>query len=388
MNMSENQPTPNTKIAIVAMWAMSPKICQCHFASTIKVESNMRNPPTRFGVHSLLFLCSIQNFVTRCPSKIPSPKSKIQDPQNPKSKIPKIQNPQNPKSPNSKIQTLHIKICYIMFQKSKIPNPQNPENPKSKIPKIQNPHNPKSPKSQKSKIQNPQNPKSQIQNPQNPSFFGRILWILGILDFGDFGFWIWDSGPKIQNPKSPKSKILRQNPKFGALGASRKELLHNDPKSKIPKIRPKKFGFWILGILDFGDFGFWDFGVFWILDFGDFGFWGFWDFGDFGFSGFWILGFWGFWDFGVFGFWGFWILGFWGGPGDVPLGNLVTVPGGQRLESPLVCLWGPLQNQLYRIELGQGSKLNIFSEVRTLQNHRKTLTSNQEVRTLQNHRKT
>ena len=76
-------------------------------------------------------------------------------------------------------------------------------------------------------------------------------------------------------------------------------------------------------------------------------------------------------DFGDFGFWGFW-----GGPGDVPLGNLATVPGGQRLESTLVCLWGPLQNQLYLIELGQGSKLNIFSEVRTLQNHRKTLTSN------------
>ena len=211
------------------------------------------NPPTRFGVHSLLFLCSIQNFVTRCPSKIPSPKSKIQD-------------PQNPKSPKSKIQTLHIKICYIMFQKSKIQNPQNPENPKS--------------------------PKSKIQNPQNP--------------------------------KSPKSKI--QNPK-----------IPQNPKSKI-------------------DFGFLDFG-----DFGDFGFWG---------------------------FWWFWIFGFWGGPGDVPLGNLVTVPGGQRLESPLVCLWGPLQNQLYRIELGQGSKLNIFSEVRTVQNHRKTLTSNPEVRTLQNHRRT
>ena len=85
--------------------------------------------------------------------------------------------------------------------------------------------------------------------------------------------------------------------------------------------------------MDFGDFGFWIFG-FWILDFG------FWDFGDFG----------------------FWILGFWGGPGDVPL----TVPGGQRLESPLVCLWGPLQNQLYLIELGQGSKLNIFSEQKNL----------------------
>ena len=112
------------------------------------------------------------------------------------------------------------------------------------------------------------------------------------------------------------------------------------------------FGFW-----DFGDFGFWILGILEILDFGDFGFWGFW-----------ILGILGILD---FGFWGFWILGFWGGPGDVPLGNLVTVPGGHRLESPLVCLSGPLQNQLYLIELGQGSKLNIFSEVRTLQNHRK-----------------
>ena len=155
-----------------------------------------------------------------------------------------------------------------------------------------------------------------------------------------------------------------------------------------------------MGILDFGFLGFWGFRGFWILDFGDFGFWilGFWILGilgilDFGFWDFGTLGILDFGDFGDFGFWdfgdfGFWILGFWGGPGDVPLGNLVTVPGGQRLESPLVCLWGPLQNQLYRIELGQGSKLNIFSEVRTLQNHRKTLTSNPEVRTLQNHRKT
>ena len=403
----------------------------------------------------LLFLCSIQHFVTRCPSKIPSPKSKIQDPQNPKSKI---QNPQNPKSPNSKIQTLHIKICYIMFQKSKIQNPQNPENPKSKIPKIQNPkseipkiqnpkfpkskiqnpkspqskiqnpqnpknpkskipkiQNPNSPKHPKSKTQNPQNPKipkSKIQNPQNPK------------------------SPKSQNPKSPKSKIpnpqnpkskiFRQNQKFGALGASRKELLHNDPKSKIqnPQNPAKKvwiFGFWGFWILDFGilvilDFGFWGF---WILDFGILGFWGFWilDFGCFGDFGFWDFGDFGFWDFGDFGFW---ILGFWGGPGDVPLGNLVTVPGGQRLESPLVCLWGPLQNQPYRIELGQGSKLNIFqrsepykitkkntwlptqrselykiTEKPRLPTQRsepykiteKTQTSNPEVRTLQNHRK-
>ena len=116
------------------------------------------------------------------------------------------------------------------------------------------------------------------------------------------------------------------------------------------------------------------------MDFGDFGFW---DFGDFGF---WILAILGILDFGILGILDF---GDFGDFGEVQgMYNLVTVPGGQRLESPLVCLWGPLQNQLYLIELGQGSKLNIFSEVRTLQNHRKTLTSNQEVRTLQNHRKT
>ena len=43
------------------------------------------------------------------------------------------------------------------------------------------------------------------------------------------------------------------------------------------------------------------------------------------------------------------ILDFGGGPGDVPLGNSVTVPGGQRLESPLVC-------QLYLIGLGEERK--------------------------------
>ena len=109
--------------------------------------------------------------------------------------------------------------------------------------------------------------------------------------------------------------------------------------------------FWILGILDLGDFGFGilDFGDFgfWILDLGDFGFWilGILDFGFWGrnpkskipqskiqnpnffgrFWGFWILDFGqlcskslcgpkfgGFWilDFRDFGFWGFWILDF------------------------------------------------------------------------------
>ena len=93
----------------------------------------------------------------------------------------------------------------------------------------------------KSKIQNPkskiQNSKSKIQNPKSE---------------------IQNSKSKIQNPKSkirnpkskirnPKSKIPRQNPKFGALGASQKELLPNDPKSKILKSGPKSldFGFWI-----------------------------------------------------------------------------------------------------------------------------------------------
>ena len=269
-------------------------------------------PPTRVGVHS---------FFSYVGSKILSqgahPKSPVQ---NPKSKIPKIQNPkspkskvQNPKSPNSKIQTLHIKICYIMFQKSKIQNPQNPKSPKSKIQspkspqsKIQNPQNPQNPKSKIPKIQNPKSPKSKIQ-----AFLAGFwrFWGFWILDFGDFGFWIWDSGPKIQNPNSPKSKIQNpkspkskipkiqnpqnpqnpkskipkiQNPKssakiqnLGRWGPHVKNcyITIQNPKSKIPKIRPKKFGFWILGILDFGFWGFW------ILDF--------WDFGD---LGFWILG--------------------------------------------------------------------------------------------------
>ena len=52
------------------------------------------------------------------------------------------------------------------------------------------------------KIQNPKSPNSKIQNPKS-----KIPKI-----------------PKIQNPKSPK---------FGALGASHKDLLHNGPKSKI-----------------------------------------------------------------------------------------------------------------------------------------------------------
>ena len=124
------------------------------------------------------------------------------------------------------------------------------------------------------------------------------LWILGILDFGDFGFWIlgiWildfgDFGFWI----------------FGILGILDFGFWILD------------FGFWGFWILDFGDFGFW------ILDFGDFGFW---IFGILGILDFWIFGTlcsrslcakFGFWNLGIldFGF-GFWILGildfgFWG----------------------------------------------------------------------------
>ena len=201
---SQNDPS-NTRIRDVKMWCELHK----HLGDSIVSDLPLRNPPTRFGVHSLLFLCSIQNFVTRCPSKIPSPKSKIQDPQNPKSKI---QNPQNPKS----------KI-------------QNPQNPKSKIPKFQNPNfahkdlvhnvpkiqNPKSPKSRKSKIQNPQNPKSKIpkipkiQNPKSPKSQKPKSKI-----------------PTIQNPKSPKSRKSKiQNPQ--------------NPKSKIQAFLAGFWGFWI-----------------------------------------------------------------------------------------------------------------------------------------------
>ena len=135
-----------------------------------------------------------------------------------------------------------------MFQnpKSKIPKI-------TKIPKIQNPRQNRKfgalGASHKELLHN--DPKSKMQNPQNPA---KKVWILDF-GLGNVGFGIPApeseiQSPKIRNPKSPKSKIPRQNRKFGALGASHKELLHNDPKSKIPKIQT-------LGILDFGDWGFW-----------------------------------------------------------------------------------------------------------------------------------
>ena len=131
----------------------------------------------------------------------------------------------------------------IQNPKSKIPNPKSKiRNPKSKI------------RNAKSKIQNPKskirNPKSKIQNPKSETRNPKS---------------------KIQNPKSkirnPKSKIQNSG-NLGRWGPHVKEcyITIQNPTSKIPEIRPKKFGFWI--------------GEFWILD-----------------SGFWILG----------------------GPGDVPL---------------------------------------------------------------------
>ena len=152
-------------------------------------------------------------------------------------------------------------------------------------------------------------------------FWLLAFGILGILDFGDFGeFGFWGRNPKskIQNPQS---KLFWPNfPDFG--------FWILDRYVAILYVRPQRPIFWILaGILNFGfwklgiqDFGFWGF---WILDLGDFGFWGFWilDFGDFGF---WIFGILGILDFGFlehyvadlyvqsldFGIWGFWILDF------------------------------------------------------------------------------
>ena len=99
----------------------------------------------------------------------------------------------------------------------------------------------------------------------------------------------------IQNPKSPQiptQKSKIQNPQ--------------NPKSKIQN--PSFFGR-ILGILDLG------LGILGILDFG--------------------------------------ILRSKGCTTRQFGGRCLEVRGS---ESPLVCLWGPLQNQLYLIELGQGSK--------------------------------
>ena len=256
-----------TSSEILSVWH-KPLSKKHTFTQNLHIHARcIDNPPTRVGVHSFFSYVASKILsqgahpkspVQNPKSKIPkiqnpkSPKSKIQNPQNPKSKIPKFQNPnfahkdllhnvpkiQNPKSPKSR----KSKIQNPQNPKSKI---QNPQNPKSKIPKIQNPkskiptiQNPKSPKSQKSKIQNPQNPKSKIPKIQNPSFFGRIL---GILDFGFWGFWILDFGfgipapkSKIQTPQNPKSKIQNpQNPK------SKIPKIQN-PKSKIPKIQNPK----------------------------------------------------------------------------------------------------------------------------------------------------
>ena len=175
--------------------------------------------------------------------------------------------------------------------------------------------------------------------------FGGGFWILGILDFGDLRFWILDFGEFgfwILGPESkiPQSKI--QNPNFfGRFWGF--WILDFGPLCSKSLCGPKFRAFWILGILDFGfwgfwvwilDLGFWILGILGILDFGDFGFWifgilGILDFGflehyvadlyvqslDFGDFGFWILGILD------FGFWGSWVLDFGLGILD---GHLVT----------------------------------------------------------------
>ena len=96
--------------------------------------------------------------------------------------------------------------------------------------------------------------------------FGDLrFWILGILDFGEFGFWILGPESQIQNPKSPIQTFLAKFSGFWILdfGSLCSNSLCEAPTPHI---------------LDFGgDFGFWKLGI------QDFGFWGFWDFGDFGF---------------------------------------------------------------------------------------------------------
>ena len=152
----------------------------------------------------------------------------------------------------------------------------------------------------------------QPPTPQILEFRGGF-WILVILDFGFRGFWILGildfkgRNPKSSNPKTKKVWFLD----FG-----------------LDRYVANVYVVQISGILDFGDFGFWIWGL---LDFG-FGDFGFWILGilDFGLWGFWILDFGSlcskslceapnapnlvildFGDFGDFGFWGFWILNFW-----------------------------------------------------------------------------
>ena len=243
-----------------------------HIVTLNHIETIIRRPGEACTV--FLLLCRIQNLLVILHPNFfipPTSKSKIQNPQNPKSKIPKTPKIQNPKSKIPEIWG-HIKICYITVQnpnffgrfwgfwildfgfrpqnpKSKIPKApkskiQNPQDPKSKIPKIQNP------KSPKSKIRNPQDPKSKIPKIPHPKSSAKIP---------NLRRW----GPHIKNCyitiQNPRSKI--QNPKSPNCGFCGFWIL--------------EFGFggfWILdcGILDFGDFGVWILGI---LDFGDFGFW-------------------------------------------------------------------------------------------------------------------
>ena len=107
-----------------------------------------------------------------------------------------------------------------------------------------------------------------------------------ILDFGDFGFWILGPESQIQNPKFPIQTFLAKIWGFWILDFGS---LCSKSACEAPMPQMLDFG----GDLEFWIFEVGDSGV-WILAFGDFGFWtlgildsGIGGFGDFGF---WILG--------------------------------------------------------------------------------------------------
>ena len=214
----QNPKSPKSKIPKIqnppnlGRWGPHIKICYITVQNPKSKIPKIQNPKSPKSPRS-----KIQN------PKSPNPKSKIpqiQNPKSPKSKIPEIWGHikscyitvQNPKSKIPKIGQKSLDFGFwigdfgflISAPKSKIQNPQDPKSPKSKIPKIQNL------KSPRSKIQNPQNPKSsaKIQNLgrwgphikicyitiQNPKSKNPKIQKLGILDFGFGGFWILDLG--------------------------------------------------------------------------------------------------------------------------------------------------------------------------------------------------
>ena len=119
--------------------------------------------------------------------------------------------------------------------------------------------------------------------------FGDLrFWILGILDFGEFGFWILGPESQIQNPKSPIQTFLAKFSGFWILDRYVAIFLCEAPTPHILDfggdfefwiLEVGDTGFWILGILDFGILGILDFRLwgFWILAFGILGILDFWN---------------------------------------------------------------------------------------------------------------